>query len=313
MKTIMVTGVMGHIGFEFAKQASAKQYRILGIYNKTKDKEKIKVLKKLNVKLIKNNLQKISSLENLIKKNKVSGCVYAAAVSHEIYAKKDPNKTLNVNCAGVQNILSLVNNKFKFVYLSTGSVYQDIKNKKKINEEITPTPFSMYSGSKRMGEIIVNFYKENFKRNCTSLRVSWVYGPSIICKKIDIQRGPIPFILHNFIKGNNSFKFKSGRDFKASFTYIDDVTSSILKLLNKNKFEYSSYNLGTGINNSISEIFKIVNTKKNISYKIGNGVLPWSNSSVMRGPLISKRKNFKAKTNLREGINKYLNWLKLNA
>ena len=309
----MVCGVMGHIGFEVARTASLNDYKVIGIYNKSITKEKIKILKKQNVKIIRNDLKSSESIKKIIKNNKIKGCIYAAAVSHEIYAKKDPNKTLNVNCFGVHNILSIVDKKFKFIYLSTGSVYQDIKNKKKINEDVTPTPFSIYSGTKRLGEIIVNFYRENFNKNCVSLRVSWVYGPPMICKKLNIQRGPIPIILYKYVKGARSFKFKSGKDFRASFTYIDDVTNAIFKLLKMNKYKSSTLNLGTGKNNSIKEIFKALQKDKKIQFKIGKGASPWSNSSVVRGPLISKNKDFKAKTSLNIGIKKYLNWLKLNA
>ena len=41
--------------------------------------------------------------------------------------------------------------------------------------------------------------------------------------------------------------------------------------------------------------------------------MPWSNDSVMRGPLVSSEKGFKAKTSLEIGIRKYLKWLKQNA
>lgn len=309
----MVCGVMGHIGFEFARIASLNNYKVIGIYNKSLAKDKVKILKKQKVKIIKNDLQNLTNLKKIIKNNRVQSCVYAAAVSHEIYAKKDPSKTLKVNCIGVQNILSLANKKFNFIYLSTGSVYQDIKNQKKINEDVTPTPFSMYSGSKRLGEIIVSFYRENFDKNCTSLRVSWVYGPPMICKNLNIQRGPIPIILYKYVKGQRSFKLKSGKDFKASFTYVDDVTNAIFKLLKMRKFESSTFNLGTGKNNTIKEIFEVLQKEKEIQYKIGKGASPWSNSSVVRGPLISKDKEFKARINLNKGIKKYLNWLRLNA
>jgi nucleoside-diphosphate-sugar epimerase len=312
-RTLLVCGVMGHIGFEIARVAAEKKYKVIGVYNKSQNQKKIKILKKLKVKLIKNNLQNIYTLKKIIKVNNLESCVYASAVSHEIYAKKNPNKTLDVNCRGVQNLLSVINKKFKFIYLSTGSVYQDIKNQKKINEDKIPTPTSLYSGTKRLGEIIVDFYHQNFNKNCTSLRVSWVYGPPIICRKINIQRGPIPFLVYKFSKNKTIFNLKSGKAFKASFTYIDDVTYTILSLLDIKKFKSSSYNLGTGKNNNIAEIFKILNKVKKIKFKIGKGVSPWSNSSVVRGPLNSKYKNIKANINLKNGLIKYLEWLKINA
>ena len=97
-------------------------------------------------------------------------------------------KTIDVNCYGIQNLIDLQKTfKFKLINISTGSVFQDIKSSKlKITEEIVPTPKSVYSTSKRLGEILINNCHEINKRSC-NLRVSWVYGPPIILKKFDAK------------------------------------------------------------------------------------------------------------------------------
>jgi nucleoside-diphosphate-sugar epimerase len=43
---ILITGVMGHVGFALALKAVEKSHSIIGLYNNTKDKYKIKILKK---------------------------------------------------------------------------------------------------------------------------------------------------------------------------------------------------------------------------------------------------------------------------
>jgi len=312
-KTLLIYGVLGHIGFQTAITALKNNYQIVGLYNSKLHKKEFKILKKLKVKLIKNDFNNVLILKKIILKYKIRNCLYAAAVSHEIYAKKNPEKTLNVNSTGVENILSVVDKKFKFIYLSTGSVYQDIKNKKKIYENQVPTPISLYAGTKRLGEIIVDFYYKNFNKNCTTLRISWVYGPPIISKHINVQRGPIPYYVYQFFKGKFLFNLKSGKDFRASFTYVDDVINTIMYLLSVKKFKSNIYNLGTGKNNSITELFKILNKFRKIKFRIRSGVYPWSNSSVMRGPLLSKFNYIKAKVDLYLGLKKYLQWLKNNA
>ena len=60
-------------------------------------------------------------------------------------------------------------------------------------------------------------------------------------------------------------------------------------------------------------IKNLINKCKNIKFDIGDGAKPWSNDSVMRGPLVSTENDFKAKTTLESGIRKYLKWLKINA
>ena len=66
-----------------------------------------------------------------------------------------PKKTINVNCYGIQNLIDLQKlYKFKLINISTGSVFQDIKNSKFKITEIVPTPKSVYSSTKRLGEIL---------------------------------------------------------------------------------------------------------------------------------------------------------------
>ncbi len=320
-KNILITGVMGHVGFSLAFKL-AEEHNIIGIYNKTIDKKKFSLLKKRKVKLIKNNLSNIVKIKKIIVQNKIDNCVYCAAISHEIYAKKKPFEAIKSNASNVLNFLELLkrNKKITFIYVSTGSVFQDIKNeRKKINENIVPTPKNIYAGTKRLGEIFVENYVNYYKIKACVLRISWVYGPQILNDKINVQRGPIPYILNYlFIKKNNSILFNSGGDFKASFTYIDDVIRVIFFLLNSKTYHNIYYHLGTGVNNSNFDISKIINklfhTKK---IKFGKNKEPWSNESVTRGPLIGNNlKNefgYKMRYNIKSGIKEYIKKIIKNA
>ena len=315
---ILITSVMGHIGFSLALNAKDKGHKVFGVVNKTLTPSKIKRLKQKRVKIIKLNLNNENIIKNFLKKNKINCCIHAAAVSHEIYAKKDPLNNLNVNSLAVLNMIKAIsdlNTKIKFINISTGSVFQVIKNNNKIFEDAVPSPKSLYSGSKRMGEIVVSNANSNLKMNCCSVRISWVYGPPIVTKSLNIQRGPIPIILYKFLKNpKRMFNLKSGSSFRASFTYIDDVTLNIMKLVEQSKKLNEVYHLGTGKNNSLNEIFEILKKiNKNFKYKLGKGAKPWSNDSVMRGPIASKKKYLICKYNLENGIKKYYKWLKQNA
>ena len=312
---------MGHVGFSLAHKLSENN-TIIGIYNQTIDKKKFNLLKNKKVKLIKNDLSNPKKIKKIITQNKVNNCVYCAAISHEIYAKKKPFDAIKSNATNVLNFLELLkfNKNICFIYISTGSVFQDIKNETiKINENTVPTPKNIYAGTKRLGEILVENYVNYYKLKACVLRISWVYGPQILNKKINVQRGPIPYILNNlFIKKNNSIKFSGGGDFKASFTYIDDVIEAINNLLSSKKYQYVYYHLGTGVNNSNFDVAKIINKlfpRKNI--KFGKNKQPWSNESVTRGPLIGRNLNnefgYKIKYNIKSGIKEYIKKIIKNA
>lgn len=314
-KKILVLGSLGHIGFSLSKYLANRNYQVIATYNNSKNKKLFALLKKANVSLIKCNLKNKQKLTKIFRNNNINTCICAAAISHDSIAKFFPQKTIDVNCYGIQNLINLQKiYKFKLINISTGSVFQEIQSSKiKINEEIAPTPKSVYSSTKRLGEILINNSHEINSKSC-NLRVSWVYGPPIILEKFDPQRGPIPFILSElFFKNKKKLSFKSGSDFEASFTFIDDVTNVIEKMIKMQKFKFSTYHFGSGKNNKLIEIINFINKnykdKKVIS---GPGYAPWSNDSVIRGPMITSNKInfFKPKINFKLGIKKYIEYIK---
>ena len=310
---ILITGIMGHVGFSTSIYFAKKNFKILGVYNQSINQDYLKVLKKYNIKIIKNNLLNKNLLKKIISKYKIMGCIFCSGVTHDSVAKVNAEKAINSNIVGLLNLLEIQKEKRlkKLIYLSTGSVFQEIKTSNKISETVIPTPKSVYAGSKRMGEILIKNFNKEFKINCCVIRISWVYGPPIIIKKFNPQRGPIPFILHAITKGTkNVLKFKGG-DFKASFTYINDVCNFIYYIFNKRSFNSEIYQLGSGRNNSNYEIATILSRllKKKIIFS--KGVKPWSNDSVMRGPIYQKNKQtkFKIKYNLSKGLESYCKWM----
>ena len=311
---ILVLGSFGHIGYSLSKHLLNKKFEIIATYNKSKDKKVFSLFKKEKIKFVKCNLKNKKKLKKIFQNYHINTCVCAAAISHDSVAKFFPEKTIDVNCYGIQNLIDLQKTfKFKLINISTGSVFQDIKSSKlKITEEIVPTPKSVYSTSKRLGEILINNCHEINKRSC-NLRVSWVYGPPIILKKFDAQRGPIPFILSElFFKKKKKLVFKSGSDFEASFTFIDDVTNVIEKMIKMKKFKFSTFHFGSGKNYKLKEIIKFINKNyKDKKIVSGPGYAPWSNDSVIRGPMITSNKiNFyKPRINIKTGVKKYINYI----
>ena len=62
---ILITGIMGHIGYASAIYLSKYGYKIIGIYNKSIDIKKKKELLRYNIKLIKNNLEHPKTIKKI--------------------------------------------------------------------------------------------------------------------------------------------------------------------------------------------------------------------------------------------------------
>mgnify|MGYP006118342613 CR=1 FL=1 len=311
-RNVLVVGCMGHIGFSLAKYIASQKISVVGFYNKTTNKSQIYTLKKLNVKLFKNNLSDPKKIINIIKKYKITDCIYASAIAHDSIAQFRPHDTLLVNSLYPNYFIKLVNKKIikKFIYISTGSVFQNIKsNKTKIDENFTPSPKSLYAISKRAAEIqIENSFFQTGQKICI-LRVSWVYGPPLLTDGIVPQRGPIPYALNEIITKKKKTIHLPGKDFEASFTYIEDVCENLCKLVKMKNFKFPIFHLGTGQNQKISELIYILKKQfRKIKIKTTNGFSPWSNDSVIRGPLISKKlkKIIKCRFTLSKGLREFI-------
>ena len=181
---------MGHIGFSTSIYFAKRNFEILGVYNKNINRNYLKQFKRYNIRIIKNNLLNKSLIRKIILKNKITGCIFCSGVTHDSVAKVNAEKAVNSNIIGLLNLLEIQKEKKlkKLIYLSTGSVFQEIKSSNKISEAVTPTPKSVYAGTKRMGEILIQNFNNEFKMNCCVIRVSWVYGPPIVLKKFNPQR-----------------------------------------------------------------------------------------------------------------------------
>ncbi len=307
---------MGHIGYRLAEKLSLR-HQIFGVYNKNKNVQKIKKLKSCKVTLIKNNLENKDQIKKILKKYKIQECIFAAGVSHNTLAKKDVNKTIKINCLSLNFFLEAqMNGLFKkLIYISTGSVFQNIKSSKlKIFETNWASPNSIYSLSKRLGEkLLETFFIKSKKRVC-ALRVSWVYGPPLITKKIIPQRGPIPFIIYKlFIQNKKIIKFKSGGSFAASYTYIDDICETLEKMIKLKIFPKPVLHFGSGKNYNnfyLSKVFNNIFKNKKVIFK--KGIYPWSNDSTIRGPLKTNYNYpfLKSRISLEQGIINFVNSLK---
>ena len=84
-----------------------------------------------------------------------------------------------------------------------------------------------------------------------------MYGPEIITKNRYSKRSDTIFVLSYNKKKVKKSHLILGKNFKASFTYIDDVTNCLERMIStKKKFKNSIYQLSTGINHSNVQLAK---------------------------------------------------------
>lgn len=126
-----------------------------------------------------------------------------------------------------------------------------------IDEKHTLKPFNPYSQSKIISEDLVRAYKRDFNIDGIILRPFNIYG------KGQNREFLIPSII-NQLK-NGKIKLHDPRP-KRDFLYVDDFCDLLIKCLDYSKKGVETFNVGSGISYSISEIVetieKLISTEK---------------------------------------------------
>ncbi len=262
---ILITGVAGFIGFKFSEYLLNKNYSVCGVDNlnnyydvKLKKKRLLELLKYKKFSFKKIDLKNAKNLENIFKKNNFKYVFHFAAQAGVRYAIKAPRDYINSNIDGFFNVLDL-SKKYKISRLfvsSSSSVYGDIK-KFPFKEDFNLKPNNVYSLSKKFNEDLSKSFSNFYGLNVTALRFFTVYGEwgrpdMFIMKFINSANNKKIFLLNNH--GNHY------RD----FTYINDVTKILFKLLKKKyKNNYEVFNICG------NRPIKILNVVEKLKYLLG--------------------------------------------
>jgi UDP-glucuronate 4-epimerase len=311
MKKILITGCAGFIGFNLTKFLLKKNFKIVGIdnfdnyYSVKLKKERILELKKFkSFKFIKLDLKKKINLKKI--NYNFSLIIHLAAQAGVKSSLINPRKTIVNNINGFLEILEFARiKKIKnFIYASSSTVYGH--NKTPFSEkQITSTPISIYGATKIANENMAYVYHNLYNINFFGIRFFTVYGESL---RPDMAL----FKFIQKIKSQKQIKlFNFGKNMR-DFTYIDDLNSKMLKIIdrmkNNNKEIFEIINFGNGKKIStlaaINIISDILKTKAKIKFSKKH-----KDDMFVTLSDTKKQKNFFGKfsyINFKDGIKKYL-------
>ena len=313
---ILITGVAGFIGYHVAKKI-LKNNKVIGIdninnyYDVNLKKNRIKELKK-NKKFIfiKIDIIQYKKLNSIIKNNKIKIIIHLAAQAGVRYSIKNPQTYFKSNLEGFFNILETSRyNKIKhLIYASTSSVYGDTKKFPLSETESTDRPLSFYAATKKSNEIMAHSYSYIYKLPCTGVRFFTVYGP--------FGRPDMALFkfTKNIIKNNPIDLYNKGNHLR-DFTYIDDIVDGIYSLINKQSkktIPYEIFNIGNGTPKKLLDYLKYI--EKNLNKKSKIKKLPLQVGDILKTHSninkLKKYTGYNPKTNIDNGIKKFIEWFK---
>ena len=338
---ILITGGSGFIGSNCAEFFSRKKTnRIVVLDNFSRSKlfksdfktveHNWQHLKNLdNVSLVQGDIRKSSDIKKAINKG-VDVVIHCAAQPGVGFSLSEPLKDFQLNAFGTINLLENIRRvakKCTFIYCSSNKVYGEnvnkipiIKKKKRYNYKgkikgidenmsLDLTPHSPYGVSKLVGDLYAQEYALTYGFKTAVFRMSCIYG-----------RGQFPFEDHGWIgwfilsvlKNNKINIYGDGKQVR-DILYVSDLVR-LFDLFVKSKIEYGIFNIGGGIENSVSllellDYIKVLTNKEiNIDFK------EWRTSDqrifIANTAKANKLLGWKPCIDVRKGLEKMITWIK---
>lgn len=255
---ILITGIAGFIGSNLAEYLIDKGYHITGIDNLSYGLEEqipdgvdFKLLD-IRSKEIYSHFENVDIVFHLAAKNCISDC------------QIDPVETAEINIAGTINVFESCKRASveKVVFAESSAIYEG--SKQFPTPEENEAPESFYAISKYAVRYFAKGYKRFFDMNMTALRYFNVYGP-----RQDYRRTIPPLIsaiIINLLQGKRPTIYGDGSK-RRDFVYVDDVNRFHEMIIHNETTNGNTYNIGSGINYSVNEIFQAIESILKTSIK----------------------------------------------
>lgn len=220
----------------------------------------------------------------------------------------DPIYDAQVNIIGTLNLLQ---NAVKFgvqkiMFASTGGAVYGEQDYFPADENHKQQPLSPYGISKLAIEKYLYFYKEVHGLRYTILRYANIYGPR---QNPLGEAGVVCIFLDKILAGNQPIINGDGTQTR-DYVFVKDVVKANLITLNEEDSEI--YNVGTGIETSVNELFNLINEIFDFCIKEVHGpAKPGEQKrSVITSEKLFKKFGWKPSTTLKEGLKQTIDYYK---
>lgn len=295
MQTIIVTGGAGYIGSHTIIQLLQNtNYNVVSIDNfsnsNSKSYDRIKQITSKSFETVNIDLCNYESIKSHISKHQnIAGIIHFAAYKAVGESMAKPLMYYNNNILSLTNMLQFCKEHkiSNFIFSSSCSVYGNAKELPVTEQTQLAKAESAYAHTKQVGEDIINFFcKANPEIKTVLLRYFNPVGAHISGNIGEFPINPpsnlVPIITQTAVGKNkltvfgNDYNTRDGSCIR-DYIHVSDVADAHLKAINylienKNKTNYSIFNLGTGNGVSVLEAIqsfeKVAGVK--LEYKIGS-------------------------------------------
>ena len=297
---ILVTGVAGFIASHIVDAYIGKGHQVFVVDDLSSGRREFVNPK---AKFYQADIRDRKKIHEIFVKEKPEIVNHHAAQISVRNSVEDPINDAEINLLGLLNLLEegrTVGVK-KVIFASSGGVVYGEAKKLPTPENYHPLqPLSPYGVTKLASEYYLNFYRETYGIQSIALRYSNVYGPR---QNPHGEAGVVAIFALKLLKDEVPIINGDGLQTR-DYVYVGDVVSANLKSLEA-KIS-GSFNIGTGIETNVVELFKELKkiTNSQIQATHGEAKTGEQKRSCLEASLAEKILKWKTQISLKEGLKK---------
>lgn len=295
---VLVTGGAGFIGSHVVDRLVEEGHEVVVVDNLSTGKRK-----HVNraARLYKVDIQSWR-LERIFRNERPNVVIHLAAQVSVRKSVEDPVVDAQVNILGTMNVVhqAVLHGARKVVFSSSGGAIYGEQETYPAPESHPTNPLSPYGISKLCGEHYVSYFQRTSGIQTVCLRYANVYGPR---QDPEGEAGVVAIFIQKVLNNEQPIINGNGRQTR-DFVFVDDVVEANLAVMGQQT--KGVYNVGTGVETSINELFRMVADLTGASAKEVHG--PAKKGEQMRSLVdstkIRQELGWEVKVDLAEGLKK---------
>ena len=245
MKKALVTGGAGFIGTNLIKSLLKRNIKVVSLDNYSTG---YKLNEMKGVKYYNLDIEEIDKIND----QDFDTCFHLAAQSRVQPSFENPQESVRVNVSGTLMVLEWAKKRnVKVIYAGSSSKHH----------QPSDSPYAM---SKFLGEEICKLYKNSFNVNVEIARFYNVYGP---LEPLDEKFGNVIGIWQVIANKKKQLPIVGDGNQKRDFTHVVDIVDGLLRIANTEIKHQDAWEIGTGVNYTINDLFKMFKEKFNVDHK----------------------------------------------
>ncbi|MBR1249294.1 NAD-dependent epimerase [Bradyrhizobium sp. AUGA SZCCT0169] len=319
-QAILVTGAAGFVGFHVARRLLAEGRTVMGVDNLNAYYEP--ALKQARLDILRGeqgfmfervDLADRASMAALFAQHRFSKVIHLAAQAGVRYSIDHPHAYADANLEGFVNVLEGCRHHGcgHLIYASSSSVYGANTKLPFSVADRADHPVSLYAATKKANELMAHSYSHLYRIPTTGLRFFTVYGP---WGRPDMAI----FLFTKAIMAGTPIKLFNHGKMQRDFTYVDDVTRAILRLIDHvpggggegGGAPARIYNIGNNRPENLMDVVAVL--EKALGREAIKEMLPMQPGDVLATYAdiddLKHDVDFQPQTSIEDGIREFVTW-----